>query len=496
MGRSGRAKPMPCVLLLAALALSGCGQAMRVHGTIDGEPPSHARGPYRTLPIGLCEDYPEETRRIARAREDFELLRASGITHLRVSLGWDGIEPRDDEFDWEFWDQFIRIASDEYGIVLLPYVCYTPEWAADPGDNGEPFTTRPPADTAEFREFVEAAARRYADRIDTWEIWNEPDNPQYWTGSTAEFARLLITGSEAVRAGDPSARVVLGGLAWDVEKLRELLAIEGVEPAIDIVNLHSYLETWSHEPAEALERYIGRAADLVAQHGKGEALWMAEVGYSTFRRGDFVSSEYSALHEYEHTPEYAADHLLKTVAMLAAMPALELLAWYEVRDLPAEEEVIGDVNNRHLGVLTVDGTPKPALDALVFARRLFQTPFRNAGERVLVTRAAGSRAEVRAFEREDGSVFCIAWLPAHVPGARAERIGSTAVSAARPERETITLAISDAAATVVEYNARGFSRGMRTLTQGPRGRLQLRHELRGGETVGLVFLPGVGSGRD
>ena len=50
-------------------------------------------------------------------------------------------------------------------------------------------------------------------------------------------------GAAAVRAGNPRARVVLGGLASDVEFLRELFDEHGAEPHVDVVNLHSYYET-------------------------------------------------------------------------------------------------------------------------------------------------------------------------------------------------------------------------------------------------------------
>ena len=47
---------------------------------------------FRTVPIGLCEDYPEESTSFDTVRADMEALRALGISHLRVSFPWDSIE--------------------------------------------------------------------------------------------------------------------------------------------------------------------------------------------------------------------------------------------------------------------------------------------------------------------------------------------------------------------------------------------------------------------
>jgi hypothetical protein len=85
----------------------------------------------RRVPIGLCEDYPEESRSLEGVRQDFELLRQLGIDTLRISLGWDAIEPERDRYDLQFWDAFVEMAVGEYQLTLLPYVAYTPAWSSD-----------------------------------------------------------------------------------------------------------------------------------------------------------------------------------------------------------------------------------------------------------------------------------------------------------------------------------------------------------------------------
>ena len=113
---------------------------------------------------------------------------------------------------------------------------------------------------------------RYKDRIHTWELWNEPDNRDYWTGTPGQYAALLREGAAAVRAADPSAKVVLGGLAWNLDFLRELFEDYDAQRDVDIINLHNYAETWFAKPIESISDYLDAASDIAKEHGEGEPL--------------------------------------------------------------------------------------------------------------------------------------------------------------------------------------------------------------------------------
>jgi hypothetical protein len=144
---------------------------------------------------------------------------------------------------------------------------------------------------------------------------------------------------------------------------------------------------------------------------------MAEVGYSTFRKGARVSDSFSAYYDYEHSPEYQAVHLFKTLALVASTEKISAVAWYEIKDLPPSENVIGDNdNNRYLGVAYPDHKPKPSARALQFFNELFSKKYRNANDKIKVDRTIGSETVVNAFENEDGSFIVTAWIQTTVPG--------------------------------------------------------------------------------
>ncbi len=294
---------------------------------------------------------------------------------LRISFSWFEMEPEPGQYDFAFWDKVIPMAVDEYGLRLIPYVCYTPSWASSRPESDAVWTT-PPKDLAAFGRFVRALVQRYKGRIHSWEIWNEPDIPEFWTGSTKQYAALLAEGSRAVRQADPAARVVLGGIARRPEFLRELLRDEGVSPLIDVVNCHNYFETWHDGTLEGLPTYLGLIAGVIDDYGHGQELWMAEVGYSSYRpKGSGrVSDRYMARHVFEHTPAYQAEALLRAMTLIRSTDRVSLVTWYRINDLPAGQEVIGDLNNRHLGIVDLQGRPKPALEGLRGAVELFSRP--------------------------------------------------------------------------------------------------------------------------
>jgi hypothetical protein len=388
---------------------------------------------WQTSTLGLCEDYPEETRSLSRAIDDLAFARTAGAKVLRIAFGWDAMEPRRGEFDWSFWDDFVRSAAEQ-GITLIPYVCYTPRWAArDPGEN---FWRSPPRDPEDFGRFMGALVRRYGAQIRSWELWNEPDNPAYWLGTASQFAEMVRAGSRAVRAADPRATVVLGGIATEIDFLEKLFRDERIAPAVDVVNLHSYFETWHPDPIESLPHYVARAAEVLRDYGENEPLWLAETGYSSVGQRREISSVYRAHFAGEHTPEAQAAALLRTTLLALSTQQLPLFAWYRINDLPAAETVIGDDNNRHLGLRTTSGTAKPTLAAFSHLAALFGQPYRVLRPEVQITAATDHRVQAHAFRLRDGRCVVGVWI-----GMPAGAANAHAPSASDPRRATVRIAL-------------------------------------------------------
>ncbi|MEW6511955.1 MAG: hypothetical protein AB1428_13470 [Bacteroidota bacterium] len=440
---------------------------------------------YYHVPIGLCEDYPEESTTMEIIRGDMELLKRSGIGLLRISFGWDGIETERGKYQWGFWDDYVRLAVDEYGITLIPYICYTPPWNST-GDTSN-YWNHTPVDYEAFGTFVETLVGRYKDRIKTWELWNEPDIREYWSGNAADLARLTKIGATAVRKADPTAKVVLAGLAGHTEFTLALFRDYGISPYVDVVNCHSYYETWNGDPLETVVGYVNTLADIIRRYGNHQSLWMAEVGYSTFRRPDgSVSASYRATYDYEHTPAFQAVALWRTLTLLLSTGNIAAIAWYEIKDLPSGENVIGDVNNRNLGVAYVGHTPKPTEHALAFFNRFFSRPSRCIDDETVVTRTIGTESEVHAIRMDDGTVAIAAWLKTFVKGRTPPPAGL--IKDPREERVQLTIPMKSFSGAD-SFDVLGNSTPFKEVRMG-KGKVTIGDlPLRGGEIVILKLHP-------
>ncbi len=408
---------------------------------------------YHHVPIGLCEDYPEESTTKEIIRGDMEVLKRTGVHLLRIAFGWDGIQPQKGAYDWLFWDDYVKTAVDEYGITLIPYICYTPRWNST-GDTTN-YWNHPPTDYEAFGTFVATIVNRYKKWIHSWELWNEPDiRGVFWSGTAEDLAKLTKIGAQAVKKTDPEALVVLAGLAVHTEFTRALFRDYGISPYVDVVNCHDYPETWNSKPVEEIVPYVDTLAAIIRQYGRGQSLWMAEVGYSSFRTPEgSVSAQTHAIYDYEHTEAYQAQHLLKSITLDLSTQKLAAIAWYRIKDLKPAEAVIGDQNNRYLGIVHLDYSSKPAEQAISFANKLFSRKLRCIDGELDVKRTACSESEIHAFQNEDGSVIIVGWLKTQVPGKLfAEPVGT--LKDYRKEVVSVTVP-GKVAGQVAAYNERG-----------------------------------------
>ena len=181
--------------------------------------------PLRAMAVGIGEDYASNRRTPDAARRDLDACRRRGVgAEDQLQLVRDGAPAR--AVRLRVLGRGRADGPDEYGLRLIPYVCYTPGWASSEPESQAVWTT-PPKDLAAFGRFVGALVDRNKGRIASWEIWNEPDIPEFWTDSPRHSPRMLAEGSRTMSPADPTARVVLGGIARRPEYLRELLRDEG-----------------------------------------------------------------------------------------------------------------------------------------------------------------------------------------------------------------------------------------------------------------------------
>jgi hypothetical protein len=153
---------------------------------------------------------------------------AIGMHWTREEVTWANVEPAQDSFNFDHYDTlFGSIADAGYGIIGM--LVTTPAWARKSYCAGSYWCG--PANVWDFYDFAFRMVERYdgdgvndapgSPRVAYWEIWNEPNFPTTWPGTSevdrqTTYGDLLHTGYQAVKAADPTAQVLVGSLyVWD-----------------------------------------------------------------------------------------------------------------------------------------------------------------------------------------------------------------------------------------------------------------------------------------
>jgi hypothetical protein len=147
-------------------------------------------------------------------------LRASGARVVRTPLLWHETQRLPGgPFDWSGSDRRVR-ASAEARLTVLPVLLGSPAWVA-------PAPTRAPSTKTgelQFARFALAAVRRYGRGgsfwrenpevayrpVTAWQVWNEPNTPEYASHGNPQPARVREAAPLRQR-GDPHRRPACQG---------------------------------------------------------------------------------------------------------------------------------------------------------------------------------------------------------------------------------------------------------------------------------------------
>jgi polysaccharide biosynthesis protein PslG len=322
---------------------------------------------------------------------DVALASALGARYVGLDFAWQRLEPEPGQYAWEESDAMVSLAK-QYGLRLAPMLLYTPRWASTAPFAPLNYHHAPPADYADYRDFVYAVVDRYkpygrspltADGygIADWVIWNEPnvrtqgDLPEpgsFWTGSMEDYLILLRAGYEGAHAADPGCNVLNGGLAdlfWTEPDPASYLVTalsrfydpngdgdpeEGARPFFDTLNIHSY-QLDAPDPAWYQER-LEAAIEIMARFGDAEKpIWITETGYGSVPAPPAASPLVDE--------DTQASGVVTAYQTLAAYPQVERVFWWSLRDYYHNPSATDPEMEGHYGLLRAGYTPKPAFAA-------------------------------------------------------------------------------------------------------------------------------------
>jgi len=203
---------------------------------------------------------------------------------------WTSLEPLQNVWNWQPLDTWVA-AAEQHGVKdILLTLGQTPPWASSNPDDvnyigaGAP---APPTDNQYWKDYITAVANRYKGRIRYYEIWNEPNDPTYYTGTVAELAELTAEAYSILKSVDPG-NTVLSPAAYDTGYLAQLLEA-GIAQNVDMIAYHFY-ET----PPEAAGAAIANVNMVLA----GQSVTALPVWASEGATGDNTTAPESLAAAY------------------------------------------------------------------------------------------------------------------------------------------------------------------------------------------------------
>jgi hypothetical protein len=220
-------------------------------------------------------------------------MKAIGITSVRFDANWHQVQfggPK--VFDWAQLDQAVKaVRAAGMSVDLIIDGC--PPWAALAGTSGD---SSSPASSAQYATWAATVAARYAPQgVSMFEIWNEQNTVRFWQPKPdpAAYTADLVAAYRAIKAVDPSAFVISGGLAPAVTNGTNISPIDflkamyahGAKGSFDALGAHPYTypalpntyKTWSAWSQMAQTNPSLRS--VMTSNGDGaKQIWITEVG--------------------------------------------------------------------------------------------------------------------------------------------------------------------------------------------------------------------------
>lgn len=298
--------------------------------------------------------------------KEFPIYREIGISWVRIDVDWSVFEPTTPQPELSRLQQLdlvIKAAAQEKLHVLL-VVLSTPPWAGHPS-MGQPEAqaapSTPPDDTA-YAAFVGLLAARYRANHVAFEIWNEPNQGQFFASrDPVEYVKLLCSADEAILRSDPAALVVGGALSGEDADWLAQAYRAGLAACFDVLSVHPYLPLpkAGSSPTGAvsqLDSETNKIVKIMAKYDRTpKPLWFTEFGWSAddVPGAPVAAGDVSPAQQAAYTVAFLDD-------VRSALPSVPVVMIYEGKDTAGAQTA----STRFAGILDAALQPKPVAQAI------------------------------------------------------------------------------------------------------------------------------------
>jgi hypothetical protein len=319
----------------------------------------------------------------AEMDRQLDAMKQLGVGITRVDVGWSSIEHlyKGERESWYMnrLDHLVEGANAR-GIKLLLLFAETPCWASRaPESLKQGCTGRwwhrnvqnyPPRNPSDYADALAYLVKRYGDRVYAWEIWNEPNQDYFFhtRDQVGDYAKMVRAAYPAAKAADPRPIIVAGSLSDSDFQFADALYRHGVKGYFDAFSVHPYsqdrspLATAVETPRYSFVRGVPAVRRVMKSHGDDKPIWLTEFGWSTCTvRGQ--------LHwENCVDPGVQARYLTRAFRQMRSWSYVPVGIWFNLENT---SDSPGD-RGENYGLMTRDGTPKPAFGAFRSVARELQ----------------------------------------------------------------------------------------------------------------------------
>lgn len=245
-------------------------------------------------------------------------------------VAWPNLEPQKDQWDFKNLDLYMEDAKEHQVEILLP-LGLSPQWVSSRPEEKSaygPGNAAGPARLDAWRDYVRTIATRYKGRVFAYEIWNEPNLKQFYSGSIPEMLQLAGAAYTIIKEIDPHAVVCSpsatgpDGVAWLDQYLQQ-----GGGKYADVIGFHFYTNP---DPPENMLPRIQRVKAVMQKYGlSNKTLWNTETGWAMENRLSVVQAAPASVkfNSVVLSEEQASAYVART-HILSWAENVQRLYWY------------------------------------------------------------------------------------------------------------------------------------------------------------------------
>ena len=309
---------------------------------------------------------------------------------------WPNLEPQPGKWDFSKTDKYVDLAEQHHISVLFP-IALSPAWASsrpeEPSGYG-PGNAALPKNMDDWKNYVRTVATRYKGRVHDYEIWNEPNLKQFYTGAAPELVEFARAAYLTLKQVDPSVTVSSPAVtsSYGVPWFDQYLQAGGIRTG-DVFGYHVYVNP---NPPEEMVPLIQQVRAVMQKHDVGQGqLWDTETGWAIQNAvGDVKPAPGKGFNSVVLSPEQASGYLARAYILNWAA-GVSRLYWYAWDD-------------GVMGLVEKDGkTHKAAADAYSQLEKWL------IGARMTTCASAANGNWTSEITRDDGYHGWILWNPDH-----------------------------------------------------------------------------------